>query len=116
MTLRTALLAALLLASPVALARQGDVAKGRELSTTCAACHGPTGAESLDPSYPIIAGQFADYLRKALTDYRSGARSNAIMATQAQPLSDQDIRDLAAFYASQPSPLQDLSKVPPVQR
>ena len=115
MTLRIALLAAALLASPAALA-QGDVAKGRELSTTCAACHGPTGAESLDPSYPIIAGQFADYLRKSLTDYRSGARSNAIMATQAQALSDQDIRDLAAFYASQPSPLQDLSRVPPTQR
>lgn len=116
MTFRTALLAALLLASPAAFAQQGDVAKGRELSTTCAACHGPTGAESLDPSYPVIAGQFADYLRKALTDYRSGARSNAIMASQAQPLSDQDIRDLAAFYASQPSPLQDLSKVPAIQR
>jgi cytochrome c553 len=115
MTFRTALLAALLLASPAAFA-QGDVAKGRELSTTCAACHGPTGAESLDPSYPVIAGQYADYLRKALTDYRSGARSNAIMATQAQPLSDQDIRDLAAFYASQASPLQDLSKVPQTAR
>ena len=109
MTFRTALLAALLLASPAALAQQGDAAKGRELSTTCAACHGATGAESLDPSYPVIAGQYADYLAKALHDYKSGKRKNAIMAGFATTLSDEDIANLAAFFASQKGPLDDLS-------
>lgn len=111
--LRTAALTSLLLlalpaqaASPV-----GDPAAGAEVAKTCASCHGATGNESLDGSYPLLAGQHADYLRKALRDYRSGARANAIMAGFAQNLSDEDIDNVAAYFASQAGDLHDLSKV-----
>ncbi|KAA2286012.1 c-type cytochrome [Arenimonas fontis] len=89
----------------------GNPVAGQEKSKTCASCHGPTGNESLDGTYPKLAGQHADYLVKALRDYRSGERNNPIMAGFAGGLSDQDIDDLAAFYASQPGDLHDLSKV-----
>ena len=58
--------------------------------------------------YPNLAGQHEDYLVKALADYRAGRRTNAIMAPMAANLSDQDIEDLAAWYASQDG-LKDLS-------
>ncbi len=78
----------------------GDPAAGKSKSTTCAACHGADG-NSVIPIYPRLAGQHADYLVQALKDYKSGARSNPIMASMAAALSEQDIRDLAAYYASQ---------------
>jgi cytochrome c553 len=109
---RTALVALLALSAPAfAAAPKGNVAAGQEKSKSCAACHGPTGNESLDPSYPKLAGQYPEYLAKALHDYRSGERQNAIMAGMAAPLSDEDIDDLAAFYAAQPGDLRDLSDV-----
>jgi cytochrome c553 len=73
----------------------------------CSACHGPDG-KSVDPSYPNLAGQHESYLVKSLADYRAGRRVNAIMAPMAANLSDQDIEDLAAWYASQEG-LKDLS-------
>lgn len=89
----------------------GNVAAGQEKSKTCASCHGPTGNESLDPSYPKLAGQYPEYLAKALRDYRSGERNNAIMAGMAGVLTDEDIDDLSAFYAAQEGDLHDLSDV-----
>lgn len=86
-------------ASGSALAK-GDPAKGKEKSATCQACHGQTGV-SPSPQFPTIAGQYETYLEHALEQYRSGDRKNAIMAGMAQPLSDEDIADLAAWYASQ---------------
>ena len=64
----TALAALVLLASAPAFAAGpvGNVAAGQEKSKTCASCHGPTGNESLDPSYPKLAGQYPEYLAKAL--------------------------------------------------
>jgi cytochrome c553 len=62
----------------------------------------------VDPNYPKLAGQYQDYLIKALSDYRSGKRTNVIMANFAGQLSNQDIEDLAAWYSSQEG-LQDLS-------
>ena len=88
---------------------QGDVEAGKAKSVVCQACHGADGNGTGDGQYPRIAGQYADYLAKSLKDYRSGARKNAIMAGFAGTLSDQDIADLAAFFAAQPSPLRDLS-------
>lgn len=70
----------------------------------CAACHGPTGV-SPSGAFPTIAGQHKTYLEKALQDYRSGARKNAIMAGQVANLSDQDIEDLAAYFSKQEGPL-----------
>ena len=87
-----------LLASGSALA--GDPAAGQAKSKTCAACHGADG-NSATPDFPRLAGQYADYLVKAMKDYKSGARKNAIMAPQAANLSARDIEDLAAYYSRQ---------------
>ena len=72
----------------------------KEKSAMCQACHGADG-NSTDPQYPKLAGQHASYLAQALEDYRSGARKNPIMAGFAGGLSDADIANLAAYYASQ---------------
>ncbi len=92
-----------LLAGANALAK-GDAAAGKEKSAPCAACHGADG-NSQAPNFPILAGQHADYLIKALEDYKSGNRKNAIMLGFATALSKQDREDLAAYYASQKSAL-----------
>ena len=111
--IRTATLIALAALSSTALAAggNGDPVAGKEKSKPCAACHGATGNEPLDNTYPLLAGQHADYLVQALNAYKSGKRQNAIMAGFAGALSDQDIKDLAAFYASQEGTLHDLSEI-----
>lgn len=78
----------------------GDPAAGREKSQACAACHGPDG-NSPAPQFPKLAGQYPDYLVHALTAYQNGERKNPMMQQMAAPLSEQDIKDLAAYYASQ---------------
>ena len=108
MTLRI-VIAALLLAAAPALLAKGNVEAGRQKAQVCQACHGADGNGTGDGQYPLLAGQYADYLEKALHDYRSGVRDNAIMAGLAATLSDQDIADLAAFYATQTGPLRDIS-------
>jgi cytochrome c553 len=102
------LIAALLLALPAAAQARGNVAEGKKKAeTVCAACHGPEGNKPSTPDQPILAGQHYDYLVRALTDYKSGRRSNPIMKGFAAPLSKKDIEDLAAFFASQKSNLHD---------
>jgi cytochrome c553 len=78
----------------------GDVAKGKEKAALCSACHGPDGNTPLAPEYPRLAGQPNDYLEKALRDYKSGKRKNPLMGPMAQNLSKQDMKDLAAYFAS----------------
>jgi cytochrome c553 len=79
----------------------GDAAAGQALANErCQACHGTDG-NSADPQYPRLAGQYADYLVRALLDYKSGARNNAIMSGFAAGLSEQDMKNLAAWFASQ---------------
>jgi len=85
--------------------------KGEATGQSCIDCHGPDGNQPLDPTYPKLGGQYEDYLGQALQQYRSGARDHSLMSNQAQGLSDQQIADLAAFFASQPSELRDLSGV-----
>jgi cytochrome c553 len=98
-------MAAALTALPV---MAGNIAAGKEKATAlCAACHGADGVAAIDPSYPKLAGQYPDYLARALSDYKSGARKNAIMAGMAAALSKDDIANIAAFYASLPSPLNN---------
>lgn len=82
----------------------GDADKGKELSATCAACHGADGNSTVETN-PKLAGQYQSYLIRALSDYKSGARSNPIMGGFAAALSEQDIRDLAAYFSSQESTL-----------
>jgi cytochrome c553 len=93
------------------VATAADVEAGKTKSQPCQACHGTDGNPT-DPQYPRLAGQYRDYLEQAMTDYKSGARANPIMLLNVQPLSKQDIADLAAYYASLPSKLSDLSKLP----
>ena len=69
----------------------------------CAACHGQDGATPTAPEYPKLAGQYPDYLAKALKDYKSGLRKNAIMAGFAQTLTAKDIENVSAYFAAQPS-------------
>lgn len=85
----------------------GDPRAGKEKAKVCEACHDPSG-KIIDPTYPILAGQHESYLVKALGDYRAGRRNNPVMQPMAANLSDQDIEDLAAFYASLEG-LKDLS-------
>ena len=80
-----------------------DLAAGKAKATeVCAACHGADG-NSATADFPRLGGQYADYLAKALRDYKSGQRKNPIMAGFAQALSKQDVENLAAYYASQPA-------------
>jgi cytochrome c553 len=86
----------------------GSAERGKDKAAqVCAACHGAQGNKPSDPSQPILAGQHYDYLVRALTDYKIGRRNNPIMKGFAGALSRQDIEDLAAWFASQESPLHD---------
>lgn len=97
-------LGAILLSSAPALA--ADVAKGKEKADqVCAACHGKDGNTPIDPSYPKLAGQHADYLVRVLLDYKGEHRKNAIMVAQAKALSRPEIDNLAAYYSSLPGTL-----------
>lgn len=78
----------------------GDAAAGKAKSASCAGCHGPDG-NSPNPMYPNIAGQHEQYLIKSIKAYKSGERSDATMKAMTAALSEQDIENLAAYYASQ---------------
>ncbi len=77
----------------------GSVTAGRQKALMCQACHGMDGKAKI-PEAPNLAGQSDIYLVKALKDYRSGARKNDMMSMVAPALKDQDIDDLAAYYAA----------------
>ncbi|MEX0952062.1 MAG: c-type cytochrome [Gammaproteobacteria bacterium] len=78
----------------------GDAGRGQEKSQSCAACHGADG-NSVNPVWPKLAGQHPDYTVEQLQAFQSGARENAQMSPMVQGLSEQDMRDIAAFYAAQ---------------
>lgn len=80
---------------------EGDAAAGEQLTTSCTACHGPDG-NSPSPTFPKLAGQSERYLFKQLLDIRDEARPVPTMAGQLDGLNDQQLADVAAFYASQP--------------
>ncbi len=77
----------------------GDIAAGRRKALQCQACHGLDGLSKL-PEAPHLAGQPERYLVKSLDEYRTGARKDDMMALIVKNLSDQDIADLAAYYAA----------------
>lgn len=105
-TLLQAAAAAAVLIGTAGAAVAADIEAGRQLADAqCASCHGKDGKTPVDPSYPKLAGQYPDYLLKALQDYQSGARKNAIMGALAKPLSRRDQQNLAAYFASLPGPL-----------
>ncbi len=80
----------------------GDAARGAAVGETCLGCHGLTSYSNVYPTYkvPKLGGQHAAYLATALKAYRSGERSHPTMRAQASRLSDQDIEDIAAYFAS----------------
>ena len=95
------MLAVLLAASCSALAESGDVEAGHKKSAPCQVCHGARGI-SISPQFPNLAGQNADYLVAALKHYRNGRRKNPIMQAQAANLTQRDILDITAYFASLP--------------
>ena len=99
--LAATLFGATLLVPAAAGAFEGDPAKGQGLATSvCAACHGPDGNSPL-PVNPSLAGQIPEYLYKQLRDFKSGARKNAVMSGMVATLSDEDMRNVAAYFAAQ---------------
>lgn len=86
-------------------------AKGKATGQSCIDCHGADGNAPIDPTYPKLGGQYSDYLAHSLQAYRSGDRQHALMTPQATGLSDQEIADLAAYFASRPTQLRDLHGV-----
>src|SRR5262252_4633492 len=98
--------AAYLLASP-AFAQQalvGDPKRGKEISYTCLGCHGVEGYKNAYPMYsvPKLEGQHPEYLLAALQGYKSGDRAHLTMHSQASELSDQDMAEVAAYFAGKP--------------
>jgi cytochrome c553 len=81
----------------------GNAEAGKAQSVTCAACHGQDGATGLDPTYPSLAGQNENYLTRQLQMFQSGQRNVALMTAQLIGKSEQDLEDLAAYYASLPA-------------
>lgn len=105
-------LVAVLSAAPMAFAQDatpdpftgGNAQAGAGKAAVCGACHGP-GGNSTNPEWPKLAGQHAAYTYHELTELKSGVRKNPVMNAQAAPLSEQDMRDLAAYFAAQkPAP------------
>jgi len=88
--------------SSVSAVQAADANAGKEKSGACSACHGPTGVSG-SPMFPNIAGQNDAYIIKQLKDFKSGARTDAMMAPMAANLSDADMADLAAHFSSLPS-------------
>jgi cytochrome c553 len=86
-------------------AAAADLAAGQaKAKEICQACHGLDG-NSATADYPKLAGQYPDYIAKALRDYQAGRRKNPIMGGMAAPLTPKDIDNLAAYYAAQPAVL-----------
>jgi cytochrome c553 len=94
--LTLAVAATVLMASPVFA---GDAAAGKGKAMMCGACHGAAGISAI-PTYPNLAGQKEAYLVMQLKAFKSGERNNAIMKGMVASLSDTDMADLAAYYAS----------------
>ncbi|HQR20687.1 MAG TPA: cytochrome c [Burkholderiaceae bacterium] len=95
-----ALVAAAFLSPPCQMnAAAQDVAAGKRKAVACQTCHGLDGIAKL-PDAPNLAAQPAAYLEREMRAYRSGTRRNEVMSFAAKPLSDDDIRNLAAYYSA----------------
>ncbi|WP_394173780.1 c-type cytochrome [Thalassotalea litorea] len=94
--LTLALAASVVFAAP---AMAADIEAGKAKSAVCAACHGAKGISAV-PMYPNLAGQKEAYIAKQLKDFKAGTRKDPVMAPMAMPLTDEDIANLSAYYAS----------------
>jgi cytochrome c553 len=99
-------------------AAKADPVRGKAISYTCLGCHGVAGYKNAYPNYsvPELKGQHPEYIVSALKEYRSGERSHFTMHAQAEELSDQDMTDIAAYFAGTPlaSAQRDPAQVPQV--
>ncbi|MGK9165138.1 c-type cytochrome [Inquilinus limosus] len=105
--MKPAWIAGLVMLSAAATAPAQDIAKGQQIYTACASCHGGDGRATTMPQYPKIGGQNQAYLINALKAYRDGRRQGtyaAMMAVSVKALSDQDIADVAAYVTSLDKP------------
>ena len=80
---------------------QGDAAAGAAKASVCFACHGPGGSGAINPQWPKLAGQHAGYIYEQLTDFKAMKRKQPVMMGQASALADEDMRNVAAYFASQ---------------
>jgi cytochrome c553 len=112
--------ALMLLAGGTAIAANvtGDAERGKRIHSgeetieglaACHTCHGQDANQTISPTFPRLAGQYADYLVHALESYKNGTRNNAVMYPIASRLSERDMRDLAVYYQSLPGDLDDLT-------
>ncbi|MCK5356557.1 MAG: c-type cytochrome [Methyloprofundus sp.] len=83
--------------SAKAIANGGDAKNGKELAAACMACHN----DDAGASNPILSGQHANYMERAMQEYQSGKRKNALMQSMVQGLSEDEIKDIAAYFTSQ---------------
>ncbi len=98
--IRTALIASVLVLTCSGQAYAADARAGRaKVAGVCQACHGMDGL-SKNPEAPNLAGQIENYLAKSLTEYRSEVRKNEAMNIVSKELSDEDIANISAYYAS----------------
>lgn len=90
------------LLAPAAAPAAGDPEQGRYAAQTCLGCHGVSDYANVYPSYkvPKLGGQHAEYIVSALRAYRTGKRSHPTMQAQARALTEQEIQDIAAYFAS----------------
>jgi cytochrome c553 len=88
-----------------------SVGRGATLALRCTMCHGARGVS--DANTPNLAGQYSSVVYKQLLDFQSGARRNAVMSPMVTNLSDQDMRDLSAYYAALPRPVALRTGAPP---
>ncbi len=93
-------LAGLALGAALPVGAAGDAEAGKARAAVCAGCHGADG-NSVNPDWPKLASQHPQYIAKQLADFKGGARKDPTMAPQAAGLSEKDMADLAAFFASQ---------------
>ena len=83
------------------LTHAGDIEAGKKkVAEVCAACHGPDGNSPV-PDFPRLAGQYEDYLVASLKKYKNGKRTNPIMMGMAATLSEEDVKNVAAYFSQQ---------------
>lgn len=104
-------------ASSASVFAEGSVEAGQTKAATCVACHGVAG-NSVNPLWPTLAGQHRQYMVKQLKAFKTGGRTDPLMTPMTTSLSEQDMEDLAAYFATQsPTGLEaDAAKVPAGQR
>ena len=112
-----AVIVALLINSPVFADGlvDGSYEAGQTIAIRCGACHGPDG-NSVNPQWPSIAGQHAPYIIRQLEAFQNGERTNILMSSQAMSLTEQDMRDVAVYFAAQPAAAKSVADPRLVER